>query len=174
MAFASLAVKTLVTDIIHFGERFGDWSTEAAIGLVKPTVTIPVLETSDKLEGNGKWRKSIVEGLEANFPAGVVPRAPLAVPATVISSNILIRDPDLAERWAIHARAAKAVEMEIAGALRAADAIGDANLPILTIRGISDVIGYKRDPAWTNYACQSAGAFTFGLLKSGFIKRAAE
>ncbi len=63
--------------------------------------------------------------------------------------------------------------MEIAGALRAADAIGNANLPILTIRGISDVIGYKRDPVWTNYACQSAGAFAFGLLKSGFIKRAA-
>jgi hypothetical protein len=54
---------------------------------------------------------------------------------------------------------------------RAADAIGNANLPI---RGSSDVIGYRRAPACTNYARQSAGALTFGLLKSGFIECAAE
>ncbi len=89
------AAKTLVTDVIHFGERLGDWSTEAAIGLAKPKVKIPNAKTSDKLEGDKSWRKSIVEGLKANFPAKIPLRAPLAVSATIISSNTLVRDPSL-------------------------------------------------------------------------------
>src|SRR5438477_6723143 len=32
----------------------------------------------------------------------------------------------------------------------------------IAIRGISDVVGYRRHPDWTAYACETAAAFTRG------------
>ena len=37
-------------------------------------------------------------------------------------------------------------------------------VPFLAIRGISDIVGFKRDPGWTAYACHSAAAFTRAFL----------
>ena len=34
----------------------------------------------------------------------------------------------------------------------------------LAIRGISDVVGFKRHPDWTAYACETAAAFAKALL----------
>jgi nucleoside phosphorylase len=37
-------------------------------------------------------------------------------------------------------------------------------VPLLAIRGISDVVGLKREPGWTAYACHSAAAFVRAFL----------
>ena len=34
----------------------------------------------------------------------------------------------------------------------------------MTIRGISDIVGLKRDERWTAYACQTAAAFTYAFI----------
>ncbi|HEX2689083.1 MAG TPA: hypothetical protein VHN14_20820 [Kofleriaceae bacterium] len=56
---------------------------------------------------------------------------------------------------------AVAVEMESAGIDKAAHG---RNVPFLAIRGISDVVGFKRDPDWTAYACETAAAFARAFL----------
>ena len=37
---------------------------------------------------------------------------------------------------------------------------------MLSIRGVSDIVGFKRQDAWTKYACASAAAFTRGYLRT--------
>jgi hypothetical protein len=38
-----------------------------------------------------------------------------------------------------------------------------------SVRGISDVVGFRRSSAWTEYACQTAAAFTAALIRSRLI-----
>jgi nucleoside phosphorylase len=54
--------------------------------------------------------------------------------------------------------------MESAGVYRAAH-----HLPILAIRGISDIVGLRRDEAWTKYACETAAAFALSLANSPLL-----
>ncbi len=56
------------------------------------------------------------------------------------------------------------VDMELPGVYMAARR-KEKQYPILAIRGISDVIGFKRDNGWTKYACETAAAFFFKLLQ---------
>jgi len=42
---------------------------------------------------------------------------------------------------------------------------------VLAIRGVSDIIGYKRAAEWTDFACRSAAAFADALIPSGLIPR---
>jgi len=60
--------------------------------------------------------------------------------------------------------------MELAGVYRAARRM-NREYPILAIRGLSDVVGFKRDDRWTKYACHSAASFTHVLISSGVIPR---
>lgn len=52
--------------------------------------------------------------------------------------------------------------MESAGLYKAAH----GRVPFLAIRGISDIVGFKRDPGWTSYACHTAAAFTRAFLRA--------
>jgi hypothetical protein len=65
--------------------------------------------------------------------------------------------------WLKIARQVVAVEMESAGIYKATHG---RNVPFLAIRGISDVVGFKRDPDWTAYACETAAAFAQAFLLS--------
>ena len=40
---------------------------------------------------------------------------------------------------------------------------------MLTIRGISDIVGLPRDERWTEYACHTAAAFAHALVKYGRV-----
>lgn len=53
--------------------------------------------------------------------------------------------------------------MESAGVQRVAH---ERQTPALSIRSVSDIVGLTRSPVWTEYACQSAAAFTRAFLKS--------
>ena len=87
-------------------------------------------------------------------------RPPLAVTGASASSDRLIKDDDLLEVWQKIARQVVAVEMESAGIYKATH----GRVPFFAIRGISDVVGFKRDPDWTAYACETAAAFTKAFL----------
>jgi hypothetical protein len=37
---------------------------------------------------------------------------------------------------------------------------------MVAIRGISDIVGFKREEAWTEYACRSAAVFAKAFLRT--------
>jgi hypothetical protein len=118
--------------------------------------------------GDNTWRAKVRDALLHNFPKGLQPRAPIFRVGSVASSNTLIKDTQLLNQWKSSARAITHVEMELGGVYEAARRI-ERTYPVLAIRGISDIVGYKRSAEWTEYACQSAAAFTYKLLNSGLI-----
>jgi nucleoside phosphorylase len=73
-----------------------------------------------------------------------------------------VKDPALLIPWLATARNLLAIEMESGGVYRAVR----ERCPMLTIRGISDIVGLKRADAWTKYACASAAAFTRAFLRT--------
>jgi hypothetical protein len=58
-----------------------------------------------------------------------------------------------------------AIEMKLAGVYEAANRMTGV-YSIITIRGLSDIVGFDRDDAWTTYACHTAGAFCVALLEN--------
>jgi hypothetical protein len=90
----------------------------------------------------------------------------IATARAVLSSDALVKDTETLQLWLTDARAAAAVEMELAGVYSAARK-PRKEYPILAIRGISDVVGFRRDEKWTAYACHTAASFAHALLRSG-------
>ena len=90
---------------------------------------------------------------------------PIVTSAAIASSNRLIKDSKTIRQWQQAARHIRAVEMELSGVYYAAQRINH-EYPILAIRGISDIVGYRRHPDWTTYACSTAAAFTHALIKT--------
>jgi len=89
----------------------------------------------------------------------------------IASSDRLIKDAEILQVWLKFARQVQAVEMESAGVYRATHG---RLIPFLAIRGISDVVGFKRHPDWTEYACHAAAAFLLAFLKAFLRARAIE
>jgi nucleoside phosphorylase len=89
---------------------------------------------------------------------------PLVRAARIASSDRLIKDPDLILTWQSVIKDLVAVEMESAGVYTVCQQRG---VPCLAIRGISDIVGWRRDERWTLYACETAAACTRGLVGSG-------
>jgi nucleoside phosphorylase len=164
------AVDKLLQALPQWLPKLGAWSNQNNIGRPRPEVAIPADETDPKLNGPEPWSKKIIQGLVANFAPGKS-HAPIALPVTFITSNTLLKSVELAKSWLTNARQSQAVEMELAGVVAAARAVGDAETRVFSIRGISDIIGYERSPEWTEYSCHSAAAFTHALIANGIIRR---
>jgi nucleoside phosphorylase len=92
-------------------------------------------------------------------------RRPLVTSRPVASSDVLVKSATELQQWQESARSVAAVEMELGGVYEAARQ-AHKQYPVLAIRGISDVVGYKRDDEWTKYACNTAAAFAVALLRS--------
>ncbi|HWO26635.1 MAG TPA: COR domain-containing protein [Kofleriaceae bacterium] len=120
----------------------------------------PVLLTDDRFYGTDAWQRSTHEKLHRHFAQ---PRPPHAITGAIASSDRLIKDDDLLSVWLKIARQVVAVEMESAGIYKASH---ERNVPFLAIRGISDVVGFRRDPDWTAYACETAAAFAHAFLRA--------
>src|SRR5262249_13282574 len=128
----------------------GAWrgNEESSVGRGFP----PVVVTDDKLYGGDARQKNVRETLQGRF-GGSPWRRPRVTTGAVASSDRLIKDAEILQVWLKVARQVVAVEMESAGVYRAAHS---RQVPFLSIRGISDVVGFKRHPDWTEYACHSA------------------
>lgn len=143
-------------------ERLGPWNREDQIGLLKPTLQID----EERLYGSPEYRIRTRNALLAGFPPGQSPREPLFRIGPSAGGSVLVKDTELVRQWQESARQLTHIEMEAGGAYRAAH---DADCPLLCVRGISDIVGFKRDPVWTAYACHSAASFTMALLRSEAI-----
>lgn len=123
----------------------------------------PVELTDDRFTAEDpELRRRTRTALSAEFGPEARERRPKFVVGTLAATDTLIKDLRLLDDMRHGARQILAVDMESAGAFAAARAAGAA---ILAVRGISDVVGFRRDEAWTRYACNSAAAFTCALLR---------
>jgi hypothetical protein len=113
-----------------------------------------------QLYGPPEWQSELRESRSTTMEKGSTPRAAVFVAGTLASSDRLVKDPDLVISWLATSRDLLAVEIESGGVYRASQ----ERCPMLTIRGISDIMGLKRAEAWTKYACASAAAFTRAFL----------
>ncbi len=147
----------LAADVGAMGTRgeLDGWSSPAAIARSRP----PVKLARDRFYGEADWQKSVRETIKRHFGSKTL-RPPLAVTGAIASSDRLIKDDETLKVWLKIARQVIAVEMESAGIYKATH----GRVPFLAIRGISDVVGFKRDPGWTAYACETAAAFTRAFL----------
>jgi nucleoside phosphorylase len=148
-------VEKLLGAIPGWRERLDDWSSDAAVSLPKPEVAVPALD-SEKLYGPADWKRDVRESLLKHFSPGGTGREPLFHIGPSAASSVLVKDADLLAQWQESARQLTHVEMEAGGAYAAARSSGDRQYPLLCIRGISDIVGFRRDPEWTTYAAQVA------------------
>jgi nucleoside phosphorylase len=150
--------KSIARGIANLAARepeLGEWWT----GLPsKPAVPV----TGEKLIGPKAWKEKVRQKLQVHYGAGVAERPPGFIAGAIASSDRLVKDPELVLPWITSARGILAIEMESAGVHRAAR----DRTPMLSIRGLSDIVGYKRDDAWTKYACASAAGFTRAYLRT--------
>jgi nucleoside phosphorylase/DNA polymerase III delta prime subunit len=142
-----------------------DWNSEEAIGRPLP----PVRLAGRQFHGSDSWKKKVKKSLVNRFGPDAEKRQPLVIAAAVGAGNVLMKDPGLLEDWLANARDLKAVEMELSGVYEAARRV-EGDIPVLAIRGISDVVGFDRDPTWTEYACHSAASFAQAFLAADLLK----
>ena len=150
--------KAIAAGIANLGAReadLGDWWE----GLPsKPAVSWD----AGKLYGPADWKRDVRTKLQSHYGKNVAARAPTFSDGPIASSDRLVKDPELLFPWITSARGILAIEMESAGVHRATR----DKTPMLSIRGLSDIVGLRRQDAWTKYACASAAAFTRGYLRT--------
>jgi nucleoside phosphorylase len=142
-----------VANLAARASEMGDWWKDLP---AKPDVAL-------KFYGPANWQREVRGKLKAHYGnKGVAARAPRFMAGPIASSDRLVKDPSLLIPWISAARSTLAVEMESAGVHRATR----SKTPMLSIRGLSDIVGLKRQDAWTKYACASAAAFTRAYLRT--------
>lgn len=146
------------------------WSELPSIRHPSPGIDIPEHSEDPNLYGDEPWRQKVMESLRHNFGNGT--RSPSFHIGPTGSSGIVLKDTKLASDWKKSARSVVDVETELAGVYSACCGT-DSVLPrILAIRGISDIVGYRRGHGWLTYACNSAAAFAMALFEAGLIGNA--
>jgi nucleoside phosphorylase len=164
-------VGELASNIVQNEQWLDGWNTQESIGRVRPTVDLAWAREPENTYGSEKWRQKVLRSLTAQFGESPIrEQIPLFKTGSIASSNILVKDAELVALWQTNARNILAVEMEAAGAHRAAQRI-HGQYPVMTIRGLSDIVGLERDQLyWKLYAAETAGAFTCAFIKAAFVK----
>lgn len=146
--------KSIAAGVANLGARevdLGEWWSDLP---EKPHVS----SGPGKVYGPQDWQRKVRESLRAH----AAPRPPQFYAGVIAASDRLVKDPKLLIPWLKTARGILAVEMESAGVHRATH----ERTPMLSIRGLSDIVGLKRHDAWTKYACSSAAAFAAAYLRT--------
>jgi nucleoside phosphorylase len=152
-------VQSLIANLPALNLFLDEWFLPSALSAPRPVVRFG----ADNFYGNEAWQKKVKDCLRSYFGKRSKRDYPKALAASVASSGILLKDTQTAAVWLTTSRDIKGIEMELAGVYQAA---WGYHKPVLAIRGISDVVGLRRSPEWTNYACHTAAAFTLALLQS--------
>lgn len=139
------------------------WNSLEELRKERPTVNLGSASFAENLYGDERWKRSVEDSLRQNFAE---PRKPKYHLGPVGSSDRLVKSTSLLGIWLDSARSLTAVEMELAGVYRAAER---SNIPVLAIRSLSDIVGYKRSSEWTQFACEAAASFTICLIKAGIL-----
>ncbi|MCY0995485.1 NACHT domain-containing protein [Nannocystis sp. ILAH1] len=146
-----------------------DWSKYPGVAKTRPREEIGQKADDEKLYGSKDWKIRVHRALYSQLGRGRCRKLPKIWIAPNVSGNVLLKDPTLARQWRSCARAAASVEMELAGAY---EAVHDRRhcSRIVGVRGISDIVGYKRTSEWLAHACQTAACVTHALVASGILQ----
>jgi len=147
---------TVIANLRAMKVKLQGWNTASSIIAPRPPI-----ELDEKLFYGGEdWQERTRKALTKHTAR----TEPLVTAGAVGSSDRLVKDTKILATFLLKAaRQVLAVEMESAGVYRGASGRG---VPAVAIRGISDVVGFKRDPGWTAYSCHSAAAFTRAFLRT--------
>lgn len=132
-----------------------NWSDTNSISAPRPPIDV----TEDSFYGSDAWKRQLLSSLSRKRAS------PIVTSRAVASSGALIKDTVTLQGFRDHSRDVAHVEMEVAGVYHAANT-AERVYPVLAVRGISDVVGLKRHPDWTIYACNTAAAFFLSLLQA--------
>ncbi|UGY05703.1 hypothetical protein [Bradyrhizobium quebecense] len=157
-------VEKVVLNLEGDAGRYGDWNSVTSIRMERPAVSL----AKRNFKGPRDWQAKTREALAKYFGKNGQNRLPIVIDGPIASGSTLMKDPKVFQEWLDIARDIIAVDMEIVGVFEACRK-GKYLLPTLVVRGISDIIGFSRDDKWTEYACETAAAFTKSLLISGTI-----
>ena len=161
-------VSDITASLPMYRSILAGWNAASSIGMERPSVDLTQAESN--VYGDTEWRKEVLQSLNAQFGKSAHrSQLPLFKIGSITSSNSLMKDTEIPTIWWETVRGMLAIEMESAGVLQAAQQMAK-QYPVMAIRGISDIIGLKRDGRWTSYACQTAGAFTYAFIKAGIIE----
>lgn len=160
-------VSDIIASLPMYKNRLAGWNEHDSIGMARPSVDLSWVRSN--VYGESGWRNNVLNSLTSHFGGTDHARLPLFKTGSIASSNSLMKNTKIPTRWLEDARSILAVEMESAGVFQAAQQM-NKQYPVMAIRGISDIIGLKRDERWTSYASQSAGAFTCAFIKAGIIE----
>jgi len=123
------------------------WNSEASLTMPRPTIHLTEEELLKRIDKNvdEAWREKVEKSFKWHFGTSQrSTRAPIVFAGPIASSNTLVRNYSTLAQWLQVARRIRAVEMEVAGVYRAAQNIHH-QYPVMTIRGMSDIIGFERD-----------------------------
>jgi nucleoside phosphorylase len=160
------AVERLLACLPAWRNRLGAWNTEEALGCQKPAVSVPDDIQATCYYGADATREVVRNSLKRNFPSSATIRPPLYKIGAVATANVLLKDTELLRKWQESARHISHVEMEAGGVYYAARHARPHELPLLCVRGISDVVGFSRSQEWTLFACNVAASFLHALLST--------
>jgi nucleoside phosphorylase len=140
------------------------WNSRDKLHKERPRIDFDSAKFAEKLYGDQTWKNQVKDSLVNNFSEQRMPKYHLG-PAG--SSDNLIKSSTFLQTWLDCARDLTHLEMELAGVYIVAH---KNNTPVIAIRGLSDIVGYKRSPEWTQFACESAASFAVCLIQEGIIE----
>lgn len=159
------AVKKLLEALPRHEQELADhgWNSEEYLKKNRPNIDIYSQNFNKSLYGEKKWKQTVIDSLKQNFSE---PRSPKYYLGPIASSDCLVKSTSLLNIWKNTSRNLAAVEMELAGVYYAAQ---KHDIPLLAIRSLSDIVGYKRSFEWTQFACESAASFAICLIEAGML-----
>lgn len=161
-------VEKMLANLVARKRDLTGWNAEATVGMARPIESVPD-QPDDRYYGDEDWRQNVLKSMKTNFTAAAAARAPVFKVSPIIAGNTLMKDTHLAAQLAQSARHASAIEMEFGGVYTACRYAGSGNTRALAVRGLSDIIGYRRSPDWTAFACKTAASLTFALIAAGLF-----
>lgn len=150
-----MKAAVLIANIPALRTELHGWNTDKSLTVRRPEINV----NEAALYGDEFWADKVLQSLSRQATR----TQPLVLAGAIASSDRLMKDTETLAVWIKMARQVLAVEMESAGVYRATYG---RQVPILSIRGISDIVGLKRDPSWTQYACHTAAAFALALVRT--------
>jgi nucleoside phosphorylase len=153
--------EDLVALITSLDKELSGWQSDESTGTPRPAVYL----APDKFYGSVEWRRRTEEILAAHFNVPSSRTQPVVTTRPVASSDFLVKDTETLLGWQNSARHLGGIEMELAGVYHAARR-REKEYPILAVRGISDIVGFKRSDEWTRYAAETAAAFFAALVQA--------
>ena len=136
------------------------WSSESETRQRRPGPPLPEQILEDVAEIH---RPNLIAAIKHHL--GIARTDPKAITGTIGTSNALMKSSDFLTQLTAGHKFLLCVEMESAGAHAACNT--NNPIPLITIRGISDIVGVSRSEDWTNYACQTAASLAVNLIRAG-------